>query len=145
MTSRYIHQLSVSFFVVGGITSPNELSAQLGIEPSHLFVKGSPRLNSQGSEVGTHKENLWGFNSPVLPNEPEIDVHASYILNAIEPHASYLLNLPESANLFLEIQCALEEPFCSTSFVIESGLLSRLNNLKISVGFVFRIVKNGCP
>lgn len=145
MKSPYIDELSASFFVVGSSSPPNEFSKNIGVEPQYYITKGSPRLNVHGIEVGTQAENLWGFDSPSFIDESRIDAHLTYILNVIEPHAIYLSNLPGLAKLFVEIKCSLKQPFLSTSLVIENNLLSRLNNLKISIGLVFKVVKNGHP
>lgn len=143
MEFPYIYQLSVALFVIGSSSLPSEISKNLGIDPQHFIVKGSPRLNTYGIEIGTHAENLWGFDSPSFIDASDIDAHISYILNVIEPHASYLSNLPGPARLFVEITCSLKQPFLSTSFIIENDLLSRINNLKISIGFVFRVFNDG--
>jgi hypothetical protein len=141
MESPYIDELSASFFVMGSSAAPSEITKNLGIKPHYYTTKGDPRLKKYGHEVETHTENLWGFNSHSFIDESRIDAHLSYILNVVEPHATYLSNLPEPARLFVEISCSLKQPYLSTSFVIENNLLSRLNNLNISIGFVFRVIK----
>jgi hypothetical protein len=146
MYSQYHYQLGASFWVIGSDMSPDELTSRLGIKPEYAFSKGAPRLNKKrGIQVGIHRENNWGFSSPALPDNPYIDAHLSYILAIVEPHTEFLLSISDRAELFLEIQCTLDDHFKSTSYVIDNSFLSRLNKLKVNVGFVFKVVKNEHP
>jgi hypothetical protein len=143
MDSAYTHEFQVSFYVFGGVVHPSEITEQLQIEPDLIHEMGSLRNSRPERPAKTYQKHLWRFSSlPTPSDEPNVQSHIEFILQAIEPHSAYLLFLAKDAELYLEVDCRLDERFRSTSYEIDRSLLARLVKLQVSMGHVFRLAKN---
>ena len=143
MDSAYTHEFRVSFYVLGGAVHPREITERLQIEPDLIHEMGSQRHSHPERPAKTYPKHLWRFSSPPTPSdEPDVQSHIEFILQAIEPHSAFVLLLAKDAELYLEVDCRLDERSRSTSYEIDRSLLVRLVKLQVSMGHVFRLAKN---
>ena len=143
MDSAYTDEFRASFYVLGGVVHPSEITERFQIEPDLIHEMGSQRHSHPERPAKTYQKHLWRFSSPPTPSdEPNVQSHIEFILQAIEPHSAYLLFLAKDAELYLEVDCRLDEHFRSASYEIDRSLLARLVKLQVSMGHVFRLAMN---
>jgi hypothetical protein len=143
MDSPFIDEFRASFYVLGGTIHPSEITERLQIEPDLIHEKGNARSTQPEKPTKIYPKHLWRFSSPPMPDdEQKIRSHIEFILQAIEQHSTFLMLLAKDAELYLEVDCRLDERFRSTSYEIDQSLLARLAKLQVSIGHVFRLATN---
>lgn len=90
----------VSFEIYGFDFSPQEISNQIGIEPTESWVKGDlKRSGPIGKTQATIKikENVWSLTSELGANE-SLENHLKHLLIKLLPHKNSLQELTQKYN-----------------------------------------------
>lgn len=87
-----IEEIHVKFIISGYECLPNEITKQVGVSPTKVWVKGKPRLVLKNGKKIISKYNSWIIESE-LPTDEDPDAHLENILEKIRPHKKKFVEL----------------------------------------------------
>jgi hypothetical protein len=128
-------RINVSFGVRGDSLIPADLTSQLGIQPSHAFAKGE----EYASKAGTRKRpwGVWQLRSEASVSSSNIENHARFILEQLEPKRSIIMKYLESDEFYVDLRIWCEPEAGIASFGISSSILARLAAMCKEFNFSF--------
>jgi hypothetical protein len=132
-------RVSVSFGIRGISLVPNELTQLLGMQPSHSFAKG----DEFASVSGTHERpwGVWQLRSETSVSALDIEDHARFILECLEPKRDLLMNYLTSNEFSVDVRIWYETENEVASFCVSSDVFRRLSALCNEFNFSL-IMKN---
>jgi len=113
-----------------GHFDPSLITLVLGIKPDHQWSSGSPRISSDGRELGVHPTSYWSSRLSDFQGLALAEA-ISRTITVLQPHADYLSELSRSGcwiELFVGI--FLEE---SNGEEVEANSLKELGSLGINL------------
>jgi len=72
----------------------DEISATLGLSPTHSHRKGEKR----GAKAAGYRQDMWSYSPPIEKSEP-LHRHIDALWLKLKPHKHYLLELKKSLNV----------------------------------------------
>jgi len=85
---------SATLRIAGEISNMDEISATLGLSPTHLHRKGEKR----GAKAAGYRQDMWSYSPPIEKSEP-LHKHIDALWLKLKPHKHYLLELKNSLNV----------------------------------------------
>jgi len=85
---------SATLRIAGEISNMDEISATLGLSPTHSHRKGEKR----GAKAAGYRQDMWSYSTPVEKSEP-LHRHIDALWLKLKPHKNYLLELKKSLNV----------------------------------------------
>lgn len=85
---------SATLRIAGEISNMDEISATLGLSPTHSHRKGEKR----GAKAAGYRHDMWSYSPPVEKSEP-LHRHIDALWLKPKPHKRYLLELKKSLNV----------------------------------------------
>lgn len=85
---------SATLRISGDIRTMEEISATLGLQPTHSHRKGD-RLSPKAA---TYRQDMWSY-SPPLDASDALHKHIDALWLKLKPHKRYLLRLKKSLNV----------------------------------------------
>ena len=85
---------SATLRIAGEISSMDEISATLGLSPTHSHRKGEKR----GAKGAPYRQDMWSYSPPVEESEL-LHRHIDALWLKLKPHKLYLLELKKSLNV----------------------------------------------
>ena len=82
---------SATIRIAGEIPDMEEISARLGLSPTHSHHKGERR----GAQSTPYRQDMWSYSPPVGGIEP-LHKHLDALWSSLKPHKHYLLELKKS-------------------------------------------------
>lgn len=84
--------------------SPDELTMQLGLEPTETYIKGETRLVGKIKHKVINKENAWVLKSTLSVNS-SVEEHILHLLKIIEPYEERFLKIANK--YYTEFSCGI--------------------------------------
>jgi Domain of unknown function (DUF4279) len=85
---------SATLRIAGEIPDLDEISAALGLSPTHSHRKGERR----GAKAAPYRQDMWSYSPPVEKSEL-LHRHIDALWLILKPHKDYLLELKKSLNV----------------------------------------------
>ena len=85
---------SATLRIAGEISDIDEISATLGLSPTHSHRKGKKR----NPKATPYRQDMWSYTPPVEKSEP-LHRHIDALWLKLKPHKHYLLELKKSVNV----------------------------------------------
>lgn len=85
---------SATLRIFGDIPNMDEISANLGLQPTNSHRKGEKR----GSRSPVYRDDMWSYSPPVDKREP-LHQHIDSLWGKLKPHKHYLLGLKKSLSV----------------------------------------------
>ena len=85
---------SATLRIAGEISNLDEISATLGLSPTHSHRKGEKR----GAKAAGYRQDMWSYSPAVEKSEP-LHKHIDSLWLKLKPHKDYLLELKKSLNV----------------------------------------------
>ena len=85
---------SATLRIAGEISDMDEISATLGLSPTHSHRKGEKR----NAKAAPYRQDMWSYSPPVEKSEP-LHRHIDALWLKLMPHKHYLLELKKSLNI----------------------------------------------
>src|SRR5262249_715530 len=128
--------ISVSFGVTSLTKKLTELSAQLGISPTHAFELG----DEFQTRTGTHKRgrSVWQLRSDSEIASNNIEDHITWLLNKLEPFHLLMRKWVEDPEMELIFRIDCRCPDCTGGTSVPSHMMERLSTLsnRIDISFI---------
>jgi hypothetical protein len=127
-----IDKISVRLWITGFDCSPDEITRQLGVQPTETRIKGEYRIIGTKKLIKRlNKENAWVLKSP-LSKRVNPDRHLRYILDTINSNKvqfSQFFNQYDATITF-----GIYWDYCNPGITLDPALLKELSGLNIEVG-----------
>ena len=128
-----IDRISVSLWINGFECSPEEITRQLGVQPSETRIKGEKRFVSKKAKAPMiNKENSWRLKSE-LPQTVEPDKHLEFLLKQLNPHKKAFLELTKKYETIISF--GIDWNYCNPGITLDKSLLIELAELNVEVDF----------
>ena len=85
---------SATLRIFGEIANMEEISAALGLQPTHSHRKGEKR----NEQAQAYLHNMWSYDPPLDKSEP-LHRHIDALWLKLKPHKHYLVNLKKSVSV----------------------------------------------
>jgi hypothetical protein len=85
---------SATLRISGEISDMDEISATLGLSPTHSHRKGEKR----SAKAHPYRQDMWSYSPTVEKSEP-LHSHIDALWLKLKPHKRYLLGLKKSLNV----------------------------------------------
>jgi hypothetical protein len=85
---------SATLRIAGEISDMEEISATLGLSPTHSHRKGEKR----SADAVPYRQDMWSYTPLVEKSEP-LHTHIDALWLKLKPHKRYLLELKKSVNV----------------------------------------------
>ena len=85
---------SATLRIFGDIADMEQISANLGIEPTDSHRKGERR----GNRSAPYRHDMWSYSPPVEGSKP-LHKHIDALWEVLKPHKQYLLRLKKSVTV----------------------------------------------
>jgi hypothetical protein len=85
---------SATLRIAGEISNMDEISATLGLSPTHLHRKGEKR----DAKAAGYRQDMWSYSPPIEKSEP-LHKHIDALWLKLKPHKHYLLELKNFLNV----------------------------------------------
>ncbi len=85
---------SATLRIGGEISDMDEISAALGLSPTHSHRKGEKR----GAKAVPYRQDMWSYSPPVEKSEP-LHAHIDALWLKLKPNKNYLLELKKSMSV----------------------------------------------
>ncbi len=85
---------SATLRIFGEIPKIDDISARLGIQPTHSHRKGQKR----GNRAAPYPHDMWSYQAPIDESEP-LHKHIDALWLTLKPHKKYLLRLKKSLSV----------------------------------------------
>lgn len=82
---------SATLRIFGNIPDLDEITRQLGVQPTNAYRKGDRRV----PEAPPYEQDMWRY-SPPIPESEQLSIHIDALWNQIRAHKKYLLELKKS-------------------------------------------------
>lgn len=125
----------VMFSIRGDQVVPNTITSLLGVTPSYAFAKGDEFRSASG--IHRRGSGVWQLRSEGAVQSTDLEVHAGFILQQLEPKRDIIATYVNSAEYFVcvRVRCEMFEQVGSFGF--SSNMLARLSSLCEEVIFTF--------
>jgi hypothetical protein len=136
---RFKSKSHLEFSISSNVITPEEISKELGIEPSRFFCKGDKVFSKHSSVVGERSNNLWALRSPNIISEKEtITPHINFIKSILEIKLDILLKYKKDSRMELTFWIWIETEDAGYGFDLQNEEISFLNSIsnRISISFI---------
>jgi hypothetical protein len=118
---------SASLRIFGNIGDLNDITNNLGCEPTSFYCKG----DRKGPDSPPFKHDMWSYTAPIDEKEP-FERHIDGLWRKLKPHKAYLLLLKKSlsVDVFLGYRTNCE----TAGIMVPYKSLEMFNALKIPFG-----------
>jgi hypothetical protein len=118
---------------------PEEVTALLKVEPTHLTVLGRPvQFNSRGkSHIA--RLNMWLLDSEGIVSSKDLRRHLDWIISKVRPNCDALFSLQQLLDVKMDVSCvwwSLHGDGGPTLWPEQMLGLAELN-LEVSIGFAY--------
>jgi hypothetical protein len=136
-------RIKVSFGMRSDLLKPEEITASLGICPSHAFAKG----DEYSSYSGTRKRptGVWQLRSEDAVSSSDLKDHLLYILGILEPRRDLIQSYINDRNYYVDIRIWWEGSNAIGSFTVSSDIFARLASLckEFNCSFIAKGARKG--
>ena len=102
---------------------PSKIGEMLGLEPTKMHVKGTPRSSRH---TAVWPASMWSLESP-LSDSLALTDHLRFLLDLLEPKKGVLKQL--SMDCDIDVFCGFSSGSGQGGFILDSATLSRLGAL----------------
>jgi hypothetical protein len=122
------------FILFGFEGSPDEITKQLGVEPTETRIKGEHRTIGKGkhAQERLNKENAWLLKSELSRDVP-IEKHLEHLMNKIKPHKQNFIDVAKKYEL--QFNCAVYYYEANPGISLESNIMKEISELDIPLYF----------
>lgn len=122
----YFH-FSATLRIFGRIADFDEISAMLGLQPTHAHHRG----DRKGPRSPAYKHDMWAYEVPVAEERP-LDVHIQTLWSQIKAHKAYLLRLKDRCSV--DVFCGYRSSSGTAGFEVSPKSLEIFVELDIPFG-----------
>ncbi|TME32000.1 MAG: DUF4279 domain-containing protein [Chloroflexi bacterium] len=112
---------------------PSEISARLGLEPTHAFRRGDPIVTKR-RRYSDHPIGGWILSSRDLVSSDDLEAHLVWILDRVEP-ASYAIRSLVSDRYDIALICVVSGHETGGGPTFQPVTLARIAKLEIPLDF----------
>lgn len=120
----------VSFNIYDFDCSHQELTSQIGIEPTEVRIKGETRLVGKNKLKIVNKENVWILKSD-LPLTMRVEEHIYNLLKKMKPHEKELIKITQK--FYTEFSCGLYFYETNPGIHLDNDLIKELSDLNTRI------------
>lgn len=98
-----MHQIKVDFRVIGFEKTIEDVTQEIGMQPSKFYIKGGDMSNNSGRK---YKQNIWIIEAaPEEDSANDLDIYLQDIIKKIKPHLEGFSKVCEK--YYSEFACSL--------------------------------------
>lgn len=129
MSEEELVRFSACIRVRGAPNRHDELSAQLGVQPTECHRAGETASEQSGR---VWQNDIWLVVAPVSPEAP-LSRHLSWVTGLLRQHREYFQSLL-AAGILIDVYCTFRTNSRSTGFEISSEGLDVIAELALPIG-----------
>ncbi len=135
--------ISVNFSLRSEALVPAEITKQMGIEPSHAFMKGDEFDSRSGKH--RHPWGIWQLRSNPAVLSGDVAAHVDYILGILGPNRKVIEGFLKDSKYYVEVRIRWSAAYPVCSYSLPSNLLTRLAAVcnQLVVSCVMHPIENG--
>jgi len=139
----HIGRVRVGFILSAPALAPDDVTALVGLEPSHSALHGGERKNFRGDVLGTEDEGYWRYDSHPSITSKDVNDHIRYLLSLLLPHRDGLRLIARDVVAYFDVLWESSYLYAGTGPVLDQDCVAGIAALSAGIGFDIYQVDSG--